>query len=549
MVAASKVADLAQNKVVVAGALLLTVTTALDVVRRWRRKGQQPPYPPGSWPFLGHFVTVMRYCWDNSSWALAKWGLELQRSQGFKTHGLNFCGTYIICLSDADLVQEVFEGDPHRFTKNFNDLPLGGDLLEYSFKDGLFTVNTDNPAWQVAHRILISPFSVRGVRGIMPMMCDQADLLIKAMKRDVGYGGTTYIDTWVVKMAFETIAVCGLGTSFGCFENAEINPFVKHLNEVVESLDVLGRWPPFLRRIFCRQRLQSYIDSSASVRRTCMEILQRRKSEEHKESHKDLLDRMLSDADPKTGQKMSEESVVDNLLTFLFAGQDSTAAAMASCLCYLCANPTCKERLLREIDEVVGKDQLSWEHLNELQYLDWCIKETLRLMPPGSLLLRTSTREQVLGGWYVPAKVPIIVNILALHYSEDLWGADVNEFKPERWERGLPHKFAFMPFAHGPRACIGREFTLMEQKVTMVKFFQNFDVERVPGDKAGYTVLKPDGRSPPFLNFDTPLHLHEERVFTLRYCQCPSGRRRPPSWACATTSSCYHGALCRPEPN
>ncbi|CAK9001241.1 unnamed protein product [Durusdinium trenchii] len=149
-------------------------------------------------------------------------------------------------------------------------------------------------------------------------------------------------------------------------------------------------------------------------------------------------------------------------------------------------------------------------------------------MPPGSLLLRTSTREQVLGGWYVPAKVPIIVNILALHYSEDLWGADVNEFKPERWERGLPHKFAFMPFAHGPRACIGREFTLMEQKVTMVKFFQNFDVERVPGDKAGYTVLKPDGRSPPFLNFDTPLHLHEERVFTLRYCQCPSGRR--PSW-------------------
>eukprot|EP00913_Durusdinium_trenchii_P035065 g32802.t1 len=82
MVAASKVADLAQNKVVVAGALLLTVTTALDVVRRWRRKGQQPPYPPGSWPFLGHFVTVMRYCWDNSSWALAKWGLELQRSQG-----------------------------------------------------------------------------------------------------------------------------------------------------------------------------------------------------------------------------------------------------------------------------------------------------------------------------------------------------------------------------------------------------------------------------------------------------------------------------------
>ena len=58
--------------------------------------------------------------------------------------------------------------------------------------------------------------SLRGVRGIMPMMCEQADLLVKALKRDVGYGGTTYIDTWVTKMAFETIAVCGLGTPRGC---------------------------------------------------------------------------------------------------------------------------------------------------------------------------------------------------------------------------------------------------------------------------------------------------------------------------------------------
>lgn len=55
----------------------------------------------------------------------------------------------------------------------------------------------------------------------MPMMCEQADLLVKALKRDVGYGGTTYIDTWVTKMAFETIAVCGLGTPHSCVKRLE----------------------------------------------------------------------------------------------------------------------------------------------------------------------------------------------------------------------------------------------------------------------------------------------------------------------------------------
>lgn len=56
----------------------------------------------------------------------------------------------------------------------------------------------------------------------------------------------------------------------------------------------------------------------------------------------------------------------------------------------------------------------------------------------------------------------------AVALGADLWGADVDEFKPERWEKGAPHKFAFMPFSHGPRACIGREFTLLEQKITLV---------------------------------------------------------------------------------
>lgn len=141
--------------------------------------------------------------------------------------------------------------------------------------------------------------------------------------------------------------------------------------QVVESLDPLGRWPQLLRPIFCRQLLKDYVESSKCLRQTCLEILERRRQQvdSQKDSQKDLLDRMLCDADPKTQQRMSEESIVDNLLTFLFAGQDSTAAAMASCLCFLCDNVGCKEKLLEEIDRVVGQEVLTWEHIGELQRL------------------------------------------------------------------------------------------------------------------------------------------------------------------------------------
>ena len=118
----------------------------------------------------------------------------------------------------------------------------------------------------------------------------------------------------------------------------------------------------------------------------------------------------LLDSDPKSGRKMTHDMVTDNVLTFLFAGQDSTAAAMASCLCYLCSQPDCKAKLVQEIDEVVGRDALQWSHLGQMPYLDCCIKETLRLVPPAQGYLRYARGDQLLGKkWRIPDGTPVVV--------------------------------------------------------------------------------------------------------------------------------------------
>jgi len=246
------------------------------------------------------------------------------------------------------------------------------------------------------------------------------------------------------------------------------------------------------------------------VRGACCDVIRKRRegSTHSSGSRGDLLELMLHERDPKSGQGMDETMIVDNVLTFLFAGQDSTAAAMASCLCFLCAHPACKKRLLREIDDVVGKGPLQWEHLAELRYLDCCVKETLRLVPPAAAVARGAKGEQLLAGkWHVRDQDFVVVAIMALHYDRKLWGEDAQLFRPERWEERPepPHKFAFLPFASGPRACTGREFTLVEQKVTMVKLLQHFDFKRPAEVKAeeGYnTVRSADMVHPPFVGMD-----------------------------------------------
>jgi len=210
--------------------------------------------------------------------------------------------------------------------------------------------------------------------------------------------------------------------------------------------------------------------------------------------------------DPKTGKKMTEEMIVSNVLTFLFAGQDSTAACMATLMCFLNAHPRCKEKLVKEIDDVVGGGDVEWDHLSQLSYLDWCIKEALRLVPPAAGVVRTAKGDQLLQGrWRVPHKAKVLVGIMAVHYDKGLWGEDAHEFRPERWVNGPPHKYAFLPFASGPRACTGREFTLIEQKITFVKLLQNFDFRRpaiVEAEKGYTTVKKEQQTMAPFIDMD-----------------------------------------------
>merc|ERR1712187_881061 len=135
-------------------------------------------------------------------------------------------------------------------------------------------------------------------------------------------------------------------------------------------------------------------------------------------------------------------------------------------------------KLVEEIWRVIGESEVTAKHVTELTYLDWCLKETLRLLPPAANYQRMAFQDDLLlgGKWKLARDTPVQIDIFALHMDPQTWGADAAHFVPERWENGPPHPYSYMPFASGPRGCIGKEFSLMEQKIVAVKLFQKFSM-------------------------------------------------------------------------
>lgn len=313
---------------------------------------------------------------------------------------------------------------------------------------------------------------------MVPLMCEQADLLVAALERDAG-GKPVYVYDYMVKMAIETIAVCSMGTQFNSFDTHEQHPFPRAFQDAIDSLFDLLLIPSQLWSLCFRAQAKMQKAVSA-LNGIIDDIIQKRVRKETCSSGKnpDLLDLMLHG---ENGSRLSEENIRSQILTFLFAGHDSTAAAMSSFIVFMVANPHVQAKLVEEICEVVGDEPVQAYHLPELKYLDWCLKETLRLLPPANGFQRMAFQEDMTLGskWKVKRGTPVVVDMFCLHMDPETWGPDAASFVPERWERGPSHPSSYMPFAAGPRGCIGKEFSLLEQKIVAVKLFQKFSMRSV----------------------------------------------------------------------
>eukprot|EP00928_Gymnodinium_smaydae_P003823 TRINITY_DN1134_c0_g2_i1.p1 TRINITY_DN1134_c0_g2~~TRINITY_DN1134_c0_g2_i1.p1 ORF type:complete len:528 (+),score=59.33 TRINITY_DN1134_c0_g2_i1:60-1643(+) len=409
---------------------------------------------------------------------------------------ISIFGQNNVMIRDPELAKEILTNNHQvggKFGKSFRDSPFEF-LIDGCFGNSLFFADDHDSEWALAHKLLSKPFSHRGVMAMMPTMIEQANKLVAMLKQDSENGDALYLYDYMVKMALETLAVSTMGTSLECFTQTDLPPFPVHFQGVINAVFDLMEWPERLWPLFflTRRRIVRHVKAMHKI---VDDIVERRMRNETSASvgQKDLLDIMLH---PGDGPQMSAKGIRSQILGLLFAGHDSTAAALSSFIVFMIANPRVEAKVVDEIRRVVGDEELRADHLSKLTYLDWCLKETLRCLPPASNVERMAFDKDVMvaGKWRVARYEPINIDNIALHLDPETWGADAALFVPERWEKGAPHQYSYQPFSSGPRGCIGKEFTLLDQKIVAVKMLQNFTFQSLaPGSwkpRPGYNLVK-----------------------------------------------------------
>jgi cytochrome P450 len=217
-----------------------------------------------------------------------------------------------------------------------------------------------------------------------------------------------------------------------------------------------------------------------SLTKLVAELLARRRAEP--EEHFDYVAMLMSARDKESGAPMGERELIDEVMTLIVAGHETTASGLNWTWYLLSQHPQAETRLHAELDGAAERAAPSLAEVEGLAYTQQVINEALRLYPPGWLLSRRTIEPDVLGGYPVPAGANVLLPLYLLHRHPRFW-KEPESFWPERFapehEAERP-RFAYMPFAAGPRHCIGETFALYEMLVHLCKVARRFRLRYVP---------------------------------------------------------------------
>ncbi|KAK9874688.1 hypothetical protein WA026_005507 [Henosepilachna vigintioctopunctata] len=178
---------------------------------------------------------------------------------------------------------------------------------------------------------------------------------------------------------------------------------------------------------------------------------------------------------------MNEKFFFDHIFTLFLASEDTlTIIASFLCVC-LGMYPEYQEKLAEELRRHFGETPraASMEDISRLPYLEMCIKETLRVVPIGPILLRKITEECEIDGWKLPEGASLLMPVYFIHRDRRYW-QNPDHFYPDHFlpeaVKGRP-TYAYMPFSGGIRGCIGKVFSNVNLKIFMATFLQRFEVE------------------------------------------------------------------------
>lgn len=332
-------------------------------------------------------------------------------------------------------------------------------------------LTADGAHWREQRRTAAPMFRPDRVRSFVPAMAEAARATRARWLADASPGTVRDILPEMMRTTFDVI----VATMVSGDSRLEVGPFGRAIDTylgqtgwtiALAMLNMPG-WTPHPGR-------QAGAEAARYLRRSVAETVARRTA--RGEPGSDLLGLLLQARDPETGQPLSDESIIDNLLTFVAAGHETTALALTWTLRMLAEHPEIENRVLAELVSVEGDRVADPEAVDGLTYTRQVVMEVMRLYPPAPLIVRRATADIGLGDRTIRSGESVHVPVYALHRHDMLWDApqrfDPDRFSPEAV--AARSRYAYLPFGAGPRVCIGMGLALTECLVILATLLPAF---------------------------------------------------------------------------
>jgi cytochrome P450 len=215
-----------------------------------------------------------------------------------------------------------------------------------------------------------------------------------------------------------------------------------------------------------------------SLTKLVAELIERRRRES--EQHFDFLAMFMAARDRDTDAPMSNKEMIDEVMTLIVAGHETTASALTWAWYLISGHPETAARLQAEADAQSAPGPLALNAAESLTFTRQVLNEALRLYPPGWLFTRRTLETDELGGFAIGPRTDVFICPYLLHRHPAFW-SEPEQFRPERFagaDAEERHKFAYIPFSVGPRHCIGENLAMFEMLVHVQAMSRRFRLTR-----------------------------------------------------------------------
>jgi cytochrome P450 len=356
--------------------------------------------------------------------------------------------SYTYVFNHPDDVKRVLVGNHRNYTKG-----IGLDRVKILLGNGIMT--SEGELWRRQRYMMQPLFHRRVIAGFAEVIAAANDRFIERWDARCRRGERVNLTDEMSELTLEMV----LRAIFG------------------RDLDRLSRDPggnPF--EVVTREpaRNLQFAYKFRSLAKLVAALIERRRGAA--EEHYDYVAMLMAARDKETGAAMSDRQLIDEIMTLVVAGHETTASGLNWTWYLLSQHPDADARLHAEVSAAPERAAPSLADLDALPYTQQVVNEALRLYPPGWLLSRRAIGPDRLGGYDIAAGTDVLLCLYLLHRHPRYW-PQPDVFRPERFapehEAERP-RFAYMPFAAGPRHCIGESLALYEMHMHLYKVARRF---------------------------------------------------------------------------